>query len=476
MPQPRIALLVDQPQRDLPGLVLTAYELCQRGGSCYLVPANHRERELWALAPDCVVLYCARHGYEHLVHQLLDAGIGVVLLDAEGGVWQSLESYGELLWKNRVLLHQIGTVCIWGPKMASYVISQGLFLDRQIAMTGCPRFDLYHPSWRRATDFARQDSSPDSHTVLINTNFADANPRFATAAQMRQLFVARFGWNESRYNEWLDVQRAAVNMTISMCSRLARDYPSRKFVLRPHPFEGAAIYHESLGGFHNIHINTTGPVQNRIFEAVAVIQRSCTTAIESAIASVPALSPQWIPTLAVMEMAEAVSVPCLDYEELRSQLDSIFAGSFARPPFVRRNLDQVIADWFYCCDGRSYQRAADAIWTVSLNRSVNLSLCRRNLFGIGQKQGWASAGAYVRYAMNLSPDWSFRHMKPMPGTAWLASGQYYDKGSVDSLCQSISGSYTAANGGARPVSVRAAAGSGGYRHDIPGYSVSLSLS
>ncbi|MGZ8378124.1 MAG: surface carbohydrate biosynthesis protein, partial [Gemmatirosa sp.] len=56
MEDPRIALVVDHPQRDLGGIVLTALALCARGATCHLVPANIAPREIWALAPDLVVL------------------------------------------------------------------------------------------------------------------------------------------------------------------------------------------------------------------------------------------------------------------------------------------------------------------------------------------------------------------------------------------------------------------------------------
>src|SRR5450631_1222150 len=48
----RIALVVDHPQRDLPGLALLAFELCQRGAICHLVPLNIEEREVMSLVPD----------------------------------------------------------------------------------------------------------------------------------------------------------------------------------------------------------------------------------------------------------------------------------------------------------------------------------------------------------------------------------------------------------------------------------------
>ena len=95
--------------------------------------------------------------------------------------------------------------------------------------------------------------------------------------------------------------------------------------------------------------------------AVAVIQRSCTTAIEAALAGVPGLSPQWIPAPSVNPMAEAVSEPCESYAELESHLRSILSGSYRRSAAVSSQLESVVRDWFCSSDGRAYERVGEAI-------------------------------------------------------------------------------------------------------------------
>ena len=86
------------PQRDLPGLVLTAFALCQRGIVCHLVPLNLQDRELPALAPDLVLLNYLRPGNEAVTRALLAAGVRIGLLDTEGAVWSECGAYTELLW------------------------------------------------------------------------------------------------------------------------------------------------------------------------------------------------------------------------------------------------------------------------------------------------------------------------------------------------------------------------------------------
>lgn len=73
----RIALLVDNPYRDLPGLVLTAMYLCQYGATCHLVPMNLREQEIWPLVPDFVLLHQLRTLTQEFTRDMLEVGIKI---------------------------------------------------------------------------------------------------------------------------------------------------------------------------------------------------------------------------------------------------------------------------------------------------------------------------------------------------------------------------------------------------------------
>ena len=93
---------MDHPQRDLPGLLLLGFELCQRGAVCHLVPLNLAEREVMGLAPDFVLLNYFRADNERLATWMARAGISFGLLDTEGGAWETLDSYMNVLWRDGI--------------------------------------------------------------------------------------------------------------------------------------------------------------------------------------------------------------------------------------------------------------------------------------------------------------------------------------------------------------------------------------
>lgn len=221
---PSVALVVDHPERDLAGLVLTALELADAGAICHLVPLEQQHRALWATAPDLAVLNYFRPGNAGLAAGLVEARIGLGVLDTEGGVWPSPDAYTELLWRDPDLRREIRVACIWGPRLASALVEGNWLAPEQVAVTGCPRFDFYHPDWR-AVLAAEPEPRP---RVLINTNFPVANARFSSEAANAAQLCRTYGWSPDRVERYLAAERAALAGLVEIATRLPMDFPGWK--------------------------------------------------------------------------------------------------------------------------------------------------------------------------------------------------------------------------------------------------------
>lgn len=420
----RVALIVDHPQRDLAGIVLLARELCRRGVTCHLVPLNSQERELWALAPDFVLLNYTRRGTETLAQRLLEAGIDFGLLDTEGVVWTGeigpdgsirarFDGYTELLWRDPSLLKRASVVCMWGPRLAGHLASGGWFAREQLIPTGCPRFDFYHRRWRSVFDSRAGDEAERPHRILINTFYSIVNSRLVPVSVNEMQLRDVLGWPADRIQQYLEAERGAIRGLIEVGRRLANDYPAVEILLRPHPFEDEEVYRSAFGSLGNVRVDGSGSVYRRIFESSVLIARGCTTAVEAAMAGVPSLSPQWIPTPYVNPLSEATSVSCGDYASLKSHIDEIFAGRYQPSPDLNRAVETVLGDWFSGSDGLAHRRVADAIVSrLAGPRRVNEELCARFLReNEVVRRSRPGLGHAVRRILRLSPDWSFRRMR-----------------------------------------------------------------
>lgn len=442
----RIALVVDNPLRDLPGLVLLAARLAGRGHEVTLVPMNLQHWELFSLAPDYVVANYCRPTNESLLRRLQACGIGVAVLDTEGGVLSSLEAYARTLSREEEVRARIDAFLAWGPALGEYVVREGWFRADQVEVTGAPRLDFYAEPWRAAARRAANGSGDGGALVMLNGNFPVVNPQFQTPEQEAAQLVAKFGYTPERVAEWQRVQRETMEGLAGIANDLARRFPAVTFVYRPHPFEKAATYDRLLERRDNLRLVREGTVDGWILRSVAVIQRSCSTAIESALAGVPALSPVWLPTPVVMETAEAVSDPVPSPDAMAAALEAILDGRYAPPSAARETLAGIVDRWFFRVDGESGARAAERIARgAAAATGADLRLCHDFLHA-ADARGGARVLAGVRRALGRSPDWSVRTRRSVADTHWAATDKAFDSAGVGRLL----GAVAAAAGDALP--------------------------
>ena len=451
---PTVAFILDNPQRDLGGLVLTAMQLCEQGVTCHLVPATLRAREIFALAPDLVVMFHFRRGFEALVTRLMEARIRVGVLDTEGGVWPDLQIYTELQIAERPLRDAVRFFCSWGPRLGDHLVSSGLFQADQVVVTGCPRFDFYHERWRASvpTPGVAADGRP---RILVNANYSEANPRFWPVEVVARQLRESWGWTEERVSLVLDRQRAMLQETLTLVRRLADDVPDATIVLRPHPFESVDVYRRELGALPGVSVEDAGTAQQQIVRAHATIQRTSTTAMESVLAGVPALMPAWFPVAAPMPMVDAVSEPCEQYPVLLDRVREVLAGSYTPDAALTGRIHSVVGDWFSTIDGAAHSRVADTVLAhLPAHREVDVRACQRVLHGLSDGHPWRSrVPRLVRRQLALPPEYSFRRLRAEPPKAWLASEQRFTVIDVSAMADQVS--HARRSAGLATVSVQA---------------------
>ena len=433
---PRVAIVVDHPQRDLAGIVLTAIELARRGVVCRLVPLNLQEREIWAFEPDLVLFNFLRRSNEQFAGICTKPALLFGVLDTEGAIWPDPDEYVSLLWKDSALLREARCVCMWGPRLAEHLVNRGIFTREQISITGCPRFDLYARPWHGLNDDAADALRRQARTILINTNFSTSNPLFTTPRQMRRDASDSSGYSEDDLRRMVEAEETAIRETVRLAEQLAERYPAVDVVIRPHPFENPAPYEAVAAGRRNVRVNDRESIQAAIFSACAVIQRSCTTALEAGLAGVATFSPQWIPPPMLMPAAEAASVPCASFSELTGHLSAILDGSYRTGEAIRQTIADVVRDCCCAVDGLSHRRVSAAVHrALGSSRHVDSDRCRRALYGLDRAVGHplTRAARYLRHWLQLPPEWSFTQLREVPAIDWMRSRKHFDVNRVQAI-------------------------------------------
>jgi surface carbohydrate biosynthesis protein len=476
----KIALIVDNPYRDLPGLVLVALHLCQQDCTCFLVPAGLKDREIWTLVPDFVLLHNFRTDKEASARRMLRVGMRLGVLDTEGGVFRGFEQYAETLARDASLRHGVSCFCSWGPRLAGHALEQGWFRDSQVTVTGAPRLDFYAPPWREASlNMPWLADAPPEPVVLINGNFSLANPLFRTPREAAAYKISRWGYEEQTVLRSLEAERAAMLEMVALANRLAAALPDVTFVYRPHPFENPETYRELLDQRRNLHVVKRGTVDGWILRSRAVIQRGCSTAIEAAAAGVPAFSPGWIRAPVDFPAVDAVSLFSSTLDELTDGVRQAVNGGVSLPERLQHNLRQVLADWFFAVDGNAGERVAAAILRAagSQTGAVSPARCLDALDGLMEPAvPWTvRARAIARRSLRRSIHWSFRRWRDVVDLSWDRDQRFFDAAAVRSLVDVIQPVAQAARGAWRPVAVSSALERGGYHFAYAhGRSVALS--
>ncbi|MGZ3691934.1 MAG: surface carbohydrate biosynthesis protein, partial [Pseudobdellovibrio sp.] len=307
MPKQKIAIIVDHPLRDLPGVSLIAYSLAKQGLEVFLVPMYVQERECLALAPDFVLLNYLRKNNESFVDRLIKSKIQFGINDTEGGFYGDLNYYGKVLSHRSDLYSAMNCNLIWGQKMLNYLKNDFGF-KQNLILTGLPRFDYYSPKYRNLDLGLISSELKNKNIALINTKVALANPLFVTREKEIHMYKYKLGFSDEVINHFLVYGEYSIADNIELAKFISEKFECEQIIIRPHPHENPVTYSRQIeaGKYPNISVHREGPVIPWILASKSIIHRHCTTAIEAALAGKPALAPVWVRTSADAPDAEKV--------------------------------------------------------------------------------------------------------------------------------------------------------------------------
>lgn len=405
-----VALLVDHPQRDLDGLTLLAARLCAKGIISYLVPSRLARTELPGLAPDVAVLNHIKHTDASLVKMLQEIGVGVAVLDTEGGVLENVDVYRQSLAEESIRA-AVGRFFSWGPKLAKRALDEAWFTAKQTVVSGHPRFDYYHLPWRNAV-LARIPSASDKPRpmILVVGSFTLANPRFLPVEREVDLLISQARQDSVAVRRRLENERKGIVDLTALANTLAQALPAARVVYRPHPFERAETYRDLLS--QRVELNDGGAAIDWILQASAVVQRGSTLAVEAAFGGIPVFSPEWLNDWSRAEWIGCLNTVCRNADEMLDRLkDAISGGS--RPAHRRLEVDELLHNWFFSPDGCANERVADGIIDL-LGKGKGANRRRARALFSGYRDPGQTLGRKIvngiRFTVSVPADFSFRRM------------------------------------------------------------------
>ncbi len=394
----KIGLILDNPRRDFGGIALLAYQFLKRRHDVFVIPMYDQGYDVPLLGLDAVIVNYARTSNLDFIRSYKAMGITVIVLDTEGGIFPESGDGSPEFWAKR--FHSIGAsdyvdyYLFWGEHTyAAFKEHSGMAEDR-MRVTGCPRYDLCDPKWRKVLHY------PRSGHILINLNFPSINPWWGRAeyskTERRMIFHSAFEEisNVAKIVN-VDVNRAlpleqermrVLNEYVRVIDEIAARNPARSFVIRPHPFENVKIYRDVFADRRNVTVDSFGEVTHVISQAEFVIHLNCSTSVETRLLGKLPVSLEFLNS---ERLRVNISLPSQISHPVRSLegLDEIIKDQNrkARDRLTDKAAHDYIYPWFFECDGNAAERVAALVSEIvqpraGFNRKRNYWMSLRSCY------------------------------------------------------------------------------------------------
>jgi surface carbohydrate biosynthesis protein len=356
----KVGLIVDNPKRDLKGLLLVAHQLLGLGHEVLLIPMYTQAVDTFASGIDTLVINYARMNTRRFLTACHGAGIRLVVLDTEGGVLSTDNLDSPNNWAQHLrdtgLARLLSGYCFWGRETHdAFVRLSGMAPDR-LHLTGCPRYDQCADQWRRMR-------RPRYHGhVLVNMNFSAINPLYSDSLEAEKKSFHSVGWDEAYVDRLYTALLQVLPRVIETVGAIAARLPDRQFVVRPHPFENSDRYRRAFAAYGNIVVDGEGDVFDAMSDATSVVHLNCGTAIDAFMMGVLPISLEFLndPVMGShAPLPSKVSYQASGIEDVVTAIDDAdahFQTLLASGVFSRH-----IEGFFYRRDGEASRRVATAI-------------------------------------------------------------------------------------------------------------------
>jgi surface carbohydrate biosynthesis protein len=222
---------------------------------------------------------------------LKDLGHQIVAWEEEASAVYSDSHY----WATRIdapTRRMIDAQLAWGEWEADVLDRYADTHHAPIHVTGNPRIDLMRPELRGyyadAADALRERFGK---FLLLNTNFGIVNPFYPSLRKHTAAARLRVDPNATfQVEELLQSRTSMLQKTLELVPVLARAFPERQLVVRPHPGENQDVWRRAAEGCANVTVVFEGSVLPWLLASEALVHNGCTTAIEARVMEIPAIA------------------------------------------------------------------------------------------------------------------------------------------------------------------------------------------
>jgi hypothetical protein len=310
--KPEIVIPIEIHQREYFAKLWLSCELATRGHTVYIGDITATDYCFNDLKPDIYLSNLGRIDRD----SNLENSLFMAVLDAEGGIFRSIEDYAARLKSRK--FEFIDVFFVWGKPQAKLLRDLGY--EGDVVVTGNPRFHLIRSDLKHIIhDPVNTGNQP--RVVIITNDVRNTSPAFRSNIQ-----------------------------------KIIEEFVDYEFILRPHPSENWNKYAQMGKRFANLSIEPKGHALKYTLSADAVIHQNSTAGLEACVSGILTIShdPDGRTSDYKLRTPREISYIADSFEDLRKALrnelncDSEQRGHESELDYIDLNVDSVqkIARYF----------------------------------------------------------------------------------------------------------------------------------
>lgn len=286
---PHLILPVETAARELDAKLLVSLFAADRGMKVTLGNKALLNLQIGSLAPGVYLSHNFNAGRDRIISIARQLGHQVVAWDEEGLVWINEEIYRRRRADENAL-RNLEAIFLWGEEQAQALRPLTKKLGVKSMVVGNPRADLLRPELRKL--FQRKVAALSAEFgdfILFNSNFGWINHALASQDGSRsdlESAATKSGFPLAYLQHRYQIYQAFTQLI----PLIAKRFPNRKIVVRPHPSESRDGWVKQTKGLENVTVRYDNDLVPWLLAASHILQNGCTTAVETAVLGRTAIS------------------------------------------------------------------------------------------------------------------------------------------------------------------------------------------
>ena len=279
-----IYIVVENPKRELDARIFLALTLLKMGHRVFIVKKTRLFEKLDIIDPGILFFKSFGPGYERYLDQIKKYNHIISGIDEEGlQLYSDVTLIGNMRFSKKTISNSKIIFC-WGND-SKKIYEKALGKSLEIKNSGNPRIDLIKSTKKVYAKTASDLRKKYGKFILIPTQFLKANP--ASGKKLISFFKIPKNSTLSKeekikYNNSFVYQKIGLKKYEELYDFLSKNFPNKKFIIRPHPAESLNYYKKINKKYKNIKVVADNlPINPWILASEFMISNNCTTAIEA---------------------------------------------------------------------------------------------------------------------------------------------------------------------------------------------------